>query len=232
MARAAISASRLLLNASAETSTVMMSLPEMDVASLSGFCHGVKKSGSSGFSDIMARNARVTGLSCSGTSRNSRYRKMLPPLRPIQYTGALLEDWVVSSGALVEGASGMVPPDAGTEARVPVGDGPPSAVQPASMGTSTRTPARTAGRKGPFIRPALLGTEVSGTVLPLSFRGVACRSPGGLESQQLLDFQHYTAVRPSSGSVAVTPQLQRERYEADMKLIPNGRARGICSGPR
>src|SRR6476661_10569257 len=136
MARAAMSASRLLLKASAETSTVMTSLPEIDVASLSGFCHGVKKSGSSGFSDIMARNARVTGLSCSGTSRNSRYRKMLPPLRPIQYTGALLEDCVVSSGALVEGASGMVPPVAGTDARVPVGDGPPSAVQPDKTGTS------------------------------------------------------------------------------------------------
>src|SRR6476620_5779999 len=102
---------------------------------------------------------------------------MLPPLRPIQYTGALLEDWVVSRGALVEGASGMVPPVAGTEATVPVGAGPPSAVQAVRTGTSTRIPARTAGRRRPMGRPALSGTEVSGTVLPLSFHGVAGRSP-------------------------------------------------------
>ncbi len=50
----------------------MTFLPEIEVASFFGFCHGVKKSGSSGFWDIIDRSARVTGFSCSGTSRNSR----------------------------------------------------------------------------------------------------------------------------------------------------------------
>ncbi|MCY1245873.1 hypothetical protein D9M72_590550 [compost metagenome] len=72
MARLAMSSSRLLLKASAETSTVITFLPEIEVASFFGFCHGVKKSGSRGLSDIMARSALVTGFSCSGTSRNSR----------------------------------------------------------------------------------------------------------------------------------------------------------------
>ncbi len=72
MARSAMSASTLLLNASADTSTVMTFLPEIEVASFFGFCHGVKKSGSSGFCDIITRRARVMGLSCSDTSRNSR----------------------------------------------------------------------------------------------------------------------------------------------------------------
>jgi hypothetical protein len=79
-----MSASRLLLKASADTSTVMTFVPEIDVARFLGFCHGVKKSGSSGVSDIMARRARVIGFSSSGTSRNSRYRKTLLLLRPIQ----------------------------------------------------------------------------------------------------------------------------------------------------
>src|SRR6476661_7252542 len=136
---------------------------------------------------------------------------MFPPLRPIQYTGALFEDCVVSSGALVAGASGIVPPVAGTDATVPVGDGPPSAVQAARTGSSTRIPARTAGRRRPIDRPALSGAEVTGTVLPLSFPGVAGRSPGGLAFQQTLEFQHYTGVRPHSRSLAVTAQLQRER---------------------
>jgi hypothetical protein len=40
--------------------------------------------------------------------------------------------------------------------------------------------------------------------------------------QQWLDFQHGTgpgAARPDTG---LRDELQRERYEADMKLIPNG----------
>src|SRR5512141_1533168 len=96
--------STLLLKASADMSTVMTFLPEMELASFLGFCHGVKKSGSSGFSDIMTRSARVTGLSCSGTSRNSRYRNVLSLLRTMLYTGVLLGAWVVSSCALVVGA--------------------------------------------------------------------------------------------------------------------------------
>ncbi len=63
MARSAMAASTLLLKASAETSTVMTFLPEIDVASFFGFCQGVKKSGSSGFWDIITRRARVTGFS-------------------------------------------------------------------------------------------------------------------------------------------------------------------------
>jgi hypothetical protein len=57
---------------------------QIEVARFLGFCHGVKKSGSSGVSDIMARRARVMGFSSSGTSRNSRYRNTLLLLRPIQ----------------------------------------------------------------------------------------------------------------------------------------------------
>src|SRR5690349_7566405 len=127
---------------------------------------------------------------------------MFPPLRPIQYTGALLEDWVVSSGALVAGASGMVPPVAGTEAEVTEGVGPFSAVQAARAGTITRIPARTAGRTRPIGRPARSGTEVSGTVLPSPFLAWRADPPGGLAFQQTLDFQHYTGEGASSRSLA------------------------------
>src|SRR5689334_5706326 len=52
----------------------------------------------------MIRSAVVMGFSLPGLSRNSRYRKVSVSLRPIQYTGILLEAWVVSSGALLSGA--------------------------------------------------------------------------------------------------------------------------------
>ena len=50
--------------------------------------------------------------------------------------------------------------------------------------------------------------------MALSFLVVVGRSPDGL------DFQHYTRHGPRGTQFRPAAQLQRERYEADMKLIP------------
>jgi hypothetical protein len=47
------------------------------------------------------------------------------------------------------------------------------------------------------------------------------RSPGGLVFQLQLDFQHGTMRRAQEPRMDSGRELQRERYEADMKLIPN-----------
>ena len=49
--------------------------------------------------------------------------------------------------------------------------------------------------------------------------------------QQWLDFQHGTGPGAEGPDTGLLEELQRERYEADMKLIPNGGTNGPAMLP-
>ena len=49
--------------------------------------------------------------------------------------------------------------------------------------------------------------------------------------QQWLDFQHGTGPGAEGTDTGLLEELQRERYEADMKLIPNGGTNGPAMLP-
>ena len=70
------------------------------------------------------------------------------------------------------------------------------------------------------------GVVLPGTVMALSFLVAVGRSPDGL------DFQHCTRHVPRGAQFRPPAQLQRERYEADMKLIPKDGNQVSTEAPR
>ena len=150
-------------------------------------------------------------------------------LRPIQYTGALLEACVVSSGALVVARRCL----GGHDLRGSVG------IRDAGLGGGHAAGQEQAPRAAPaaacpgvsasllFVCPVprrLIAAALICSVFMLPVFGCLCpvlRPAARLKNAvPVADFQHGIRVRRETGDSAGGPELQRERYEADTKLIP------------
>ena len=156
---------------------------------------------------------------------------MLSLLRPIQYTGALLDACEVSSGALVAGADAWADRtcDGALESVTPVCGVATQPVRPrASTAGSTRN-----GTPGRFRLPAavcpvprsLMAVALRCSVIQLTS---ACQP--GVKAAAEAGFQHGIRPRRARVESAGGRELQRERYEADTKLIPKCRNGADAAG--
>ena len=146
---------------------------------------------------------------------------MLSLLRPIQYTGALLDACVVSSGALVVGADAWADSicDGALESVMPVWG---VATQPVRARASAAGSA-SSGMPGRIRLPAAV-CPVPRFLMAVAFHcsESSCSTAAGPAQKAVAeaDFQHGIRARRERRDSAGGQELQRERYEADTKLIP------------